>query len=125
MRTSERRNAGHDRLHCDADQRSARYSAEAGSGASVYIARCRQCRGFVGRSGGLRAAEWEANRLHSGDQAAGCLDAHGREEVRQNLERFQSLIPEDIKITYEFDQSQYVRDALLSVLREGLIGALA
>jgi len=44
-------------------------------------------------------------------------------EVRQNIERFQSLIPEDIKITYEFDQSQYVRAALLSVLREGLIGA--
>ena len=45
-------------------------------------------------------------------------------EVRANLPRFQSLIPEDIKITYEFDQSQYVRDALLSVLREGLLGAI-
>ena len=44
-------------------------------------------------------------------------------EVRQSIGRFQSLIPEDIKITYEFDQSQYVRAALLSVLREGLIGA--
>ncbi len=44
-------------------------------------------------------------------------------EVRQNIGRFQSLIPEDIKITYEFDQSQYVRAALFSVLREGLIGA--
>jgi multidrug efflux pump subunit AcrB len=45
------------------------------------------------------------------------------DEVRQNIERFQSLIPQDIKITYEFDQSQYVRAALLSVLREGLTGA--
>jgi multidrug efflux pump subunit AcrB len=44
-------------------------------------------------------------------------------EVRQSIGRFQSLIPPDIKITYEFDQSQYVRAALLSVLREGLIGA--
>jgi multidrug efflux pump subunit AcrB len=44
-------------------------------------------------------------------------------EVRQSIERFQSLIPPDIKITYEFDQSQYVQAALLSVLREGLIGA--
>jgi multidrug efflux pump subunit AcrB len=44
-------------------------------------------------------------------------------EVRQNIERFQTLIPQDIKITYEFDQSQYVRTALLAVLREGLIGA--
>ncbi|HET6216390.1 MAG TPA: efflux RND transporter permease subunit [Acidobacteriaceae bacterium] len=46
------------------------------------------------------------------------------EEVRQNLARFQSLVPEDIKITYEFDQSSYVRNALMSVLREAIIGAL-
>jgi multidrug efflux pump subunit AcrB len=45
-------------------------------------------------------------------------------EVRQNLPRFQSLVPEDIKITYEFDQSVYVREALSSVSREGLLGAL-
>jgi multidrug efflux pump subunit AcrB len=45
-------------------------------------------------------------------------------EVRQSLLRFQSLLPEDVKITYEFDQSQYVRDALLSVLREGGLGAV-
>ncbi len=45
-------------------------------------------------------------------------------EVRASLTRFQSLVPEDIKISYEFDQSQYVSDALLAVLREGLLGAL-
>ena len=46
------------------------------------------------------------------------------QEVRDNLARFQSLVPEDIHITYEFDQSAYVRNALMSVLREGIIGAL-
>ncbi len=45
-------------------------------------------------------------------------------EVRDNLARFQSLVPEDVKITYEFDQSTYVRAALTSVLREAIIGAL-
>src|SRR5205807_6329410 len=45
-------------------------------------------------------------------------------EVRDSLPRFQSLVPEDIKISYELDQSQYVRDALLSVMREGTLGAL-
>ena len=45
-------------------------------------------------------------------------------EVRNSLPRFQSLLPEDIKISYELDQSQYVRDALSSVLHEGLLGAL-
>jgi len=46
------------------------------------------------------------------------------QEVRQNLARFQSLVPEDIKITYEFDQSSYVRGALTSVVREAIMGAL-
>ena len=45
-------------------------------------------------------------------------------EVRDSLARFQTLVPEDIKITYEFDQSAYVRAALTSVLREAIIGAL-
>src|SRR5438270_8634194 len=45
-------------------------------------------------------------------------------EVRRSIPHFQSLIPEDIKITYELDQSQYVRDALSSVLREGALGAI-
>ena len=45
-------------------------------------------------------------------------------EVRESLARFQSLIPEDIKITYELDQSGYVRDALQSVLREGLLARI-
>ena len=44
-------------------------------------------------------------------------------EVRQSLGRFQSLLPNDIQVAYEFDQSDYVRAALSSVLREALIGA--
>jgi multidrug efflux pump subunit AcrB len=46
------------------------------------------------------------------------------DEVRNSLPRFQSLIPEDIKISYELDQSLYVREALSSVMHEGLLGAL-
>ena len=45
-------------------------------------------------------------------------------EVRRNLERFLSIVPPDIKISFEFDQSRYVRNALGSVTREGLLGAL-
>jgi len=45
-------------------------------------------------------------------------------EVKQNLQRFKSLVPSDIDITYEFDQSGYVKSALLSVVREGLLGAV-
>jgi multidrug efflux pump subunit AcrB len=45
-------------------------------------------------------------------------------EVRNALPRFRSLVPSGINISYEFDQSGYVKSALLSVAREGLLGAL-
>lgn len=45
-------------------------------------------------------------------------------EVKAALSRFRSLVPPDLQISYEFDQSGYVKSALLSVVREGLLGAL-
>src|SRR3989441_10681630 len=45
-------------------------------------------------------------------------------EVKASLAQFQSVVPEDIKIDYEFDQSSYVRNSLLSVVKEGLLGVL-
>jgi multidrug efflux pump subunit AcrB len=44
-------------------------------------------------------------------------------EVKRSLPYFQSLVPNDIKISYEMDQSPYVRSALTAVVREGLLGA--
>jgi len=46
------------------------------------------------------------------------------DEVKQNLARFRTLVPSDIDISYQFDQSGYVKSALMSVVREGLLGAL-
>jgi multidrug efflux pump subunit AcrB len=45
-------------------------------------------------------------------------------EVKKSLAYFQSLVPADIKVTYELDQSPYVTNALSAVVREGLLGAL-
>src|SRR5712671_8755 len=45
-------------------------------------------------------------------------------EVKASLAQFQSAVPSDVKIDYEFDQSSYVRNSLLSVVKEGLLGAL-
>jgi multidrug efflux pump subunit AcrB len=45
-------------------------------------------------------------------------------EVKKSLPYFRSLVPDDIKVTYELDQSQYVTSALSAVVREGLLGAL-
>ncbi|RXK85843.1 efflux RND transporter permease subunit [Filimonas effusa] len=49
-------------------------------------------------------------------------------EVVQNLKKalpkMQSLLPEDVKLSYEFDQSTYVINSVKSLLTEGAIGAI-
>ena len=49
-------------------------------------------------------------------------------EVVQNLKkaipRFQSVLPEDVKLSYEFDQSVYVINAVKNLITEGAIGAI-
>ncbi len=49
-------------------------------------------------------------------------------EVVQNLKksipRMQSTLPDDVKLSYEFDQSQYVMNAVKSLVEEGVIGAV-
>lgn len=44
--------------------------------------------------------------------------------VREALPTFSAAIPEDIDVSFEFDQSFYVTDALNALLFEGLLGAL-
>ena len=44
--------------------------------------------------------------------------------VKRELPRMQSLIPEDIKIEFAFDQSVYVTNALRGLAIEGALGAL-
>ena len=44
--------------------------------------------------------------------------------VKANLSRFQALVPDDIHISYELDQSSYVTNALGALVREGILGAL-
>jgi multidrug efflux pump subunit AcrB len=44
--------------------------------------------------------------------------------VRSNLAKFQSAVPDDIKVSYEFDQSRYVTSAIASLVTEGSLGAL-
>jgi len=49
-------------------------------------------------------------------------------EVVQNLKkaipRFQAQLPEDVKLSYEFDQSTYVINSVKNLLNEGIIGAV-
>jgi multidrug efflux pump subunit AcrB len=45
-------------------------------------------------------------------------------EVKANLARFQALVPDDIAVSYELDQSTTVSAALRGVLTEAALGAL-
>src|SRR5437870_2742551 len=44
--------------------------------------------------------------------------------VRENLPKFQSVVPADVKVSYEFDQSPYVTRAIAGLTSEGGLGAL-
>lgn len=45
------------------------------------------------------------------------------EEIKGALPRMQKELPDDIRVTFEFDQSPYVTSALQSLLTEALLGA--
>ncbi len=45
-------------------------------------------------------------------------------QLKAALPKIQSTLPEDVKLSYEFDQSVYVINAVKSLVTEGIIGAL-
>jgi multidrug efflux pump subunit AcrB len=45
-------------------------------------------------------------------------------EVKANLGRFQALVPDDIAVSYELDQSTHVAASLQAVTQEAMLGAL-
>jgi multidrug efflux pump subunit AcrB len=46
------------------------------------------------------------------------------QELKKKLPEMQSLLPDDVKISYEFDQSVFVINAVKSLLTEGGLGAI-
>src|SRR5438876_8273842 len=44
--------------------------------------------------------------------------------VKKNIPKFQSAVPADVKVSYEFDQSPYVTGAITGLTLEGALGAL-
>ena len=44
--------------------------------------------------------------------------------IKQNLVKFQTLLPDDVKVSFDFDQSPYVTRAIAGLLSEGVIGAV-
>jgi multidrug efflux pump subunit AcrB len=46
------------------------------------------------------------------------------DRVKRNLPRFQAALPEDVRVSYEFDQSPFVTRAIAGLTLEGALGAL-
>lgn len=46
------------------------------------------------------------------------------QKLKAALPKFQSVLPEDVKLSYEFDQSTYVINAVKGLISEGAIGAI-
>jgi len=46
------------------------------------------------------------------------------QNLKKNIPKFQSQLPEDVTLSYEFDQSTYVINAVKSLISEGAIGAI-
>lgn len=46
------------------------------------------------------------------------------DEIKKALPKMQAELPDEIKVTFEFDQSPYVTRAINSLLAEGVLGAL-
>jgi multidrug efflux pump subunit AcrB len=44
--------------------------------------------------------------------------------VKENLARFQAVLPPGVKVSYQFDQSPYVTRAIIGLGEEGLLGAI-
>jgi multidrug efflux pump subunit AcrB len=53
---------------------------------------------------------------------ASTLDVVNR--VKSELPRMQALVPDDIKVSFEFDQSAYVKNAIRGLVLEGALGAI-
>jgi len=53
---------------------------------------------------------------------ASTLDVVNR--VKSELPKMQSLLPDDIKVTFEFDQSTYVKNSIRGLVIEGALGAI-
>ncbi len=46
------------------------------------------------------------------------------QNLKKSLPKMQAQLPEDVKLSYEFDQSTYVINSVKSLLTEGIIGAI-
>ena len=46
------------------------------------------------------------------------------QKLKKSLPRFQSQLPDDVTLSYEFDQSTYVINAVKSLISEGVFGAI-
>ena len=72
----------------------------------------------------LRPGQRAAHGLHPVTKRSDASTLEVVNRVKAELPRFQSLVPEDIKVSFEFDQSTYVKNAIRGLAFEGALGAI-
>ncbi len=71
----------------------------------------------------LRPGQRPPVDVHSGGEEGHGFHANRGEQIHDSLPLFKSVVPEDVDVRYEFDESPTVRAAIKSVAIEGMIGA--
>jgi len=116
--------AGPDQLRCHQHQGFAKSPIRTGAGPTVFLRDI----GTIDDASDIITGYAEVmggERSISGHEACGRFDAERGQRSQSQPPTVPDVVPSDIKIDYEFDQSSYVRNSLLSVVREGLLGALS
>ena len=91
-----------------------------GASPTVYLRDVGHRRGRHRHPDRLRPGQRPAGRLHPRHQAGRRLDARRRQRTsRRTCPTMQAVLPDDIKVSFEFDQSPYVTRAMQSVAIEG------
>ncbi len=73
---------------------------------------------------GLRPRQRQENGLHPGDQARRRVHAGGHSTPSKRRSRIsRRLVPDDVDVSLQFDQSPFVTNSLRGLIIEGLLGA--
>jgi len=72
----------------------------------------------------VRPGEWKALGLYAVTKSADASTWEVVQNLKNAIPKFQSILPDDVELSYEFDQSVYVINSVKSLMTEGIIGAL-
>ena len=96
-----------------------------GSGPAVYLRDIGIVENGTDIVTGYAHVERKPHGLHPGDEACGCIDARRHQSASKRLcRRMKAVVPEDVEVRLEFDQSAMFRGASKVSSTKAVLGAL-